>query len=66
MWIFEQKPIRAGPLSTPLENNSLKEVSLVRGGISVKEEVGIRRPVLERAAWQKRHLATVDDTTESF
>lgn len=53
MWIFEQKPIGAGPLSTPLENNSLKEVSVVWGGISVKEEVGIRRPVLEEQPGRK-------------
>lgn len=53
VWIFEQKPIGAGPLSTPLENNLLKEVSVVRGGISVKEEVGIRRSVLEEQPGRK-------------
>lgn len=40
--------------STLLESNSLKEVSLVWGEISVKEEVGIRRLVLE-LAWHMRH-----------
>lgn len=40
-----------------------KEVSLVPDGISVQEEVGIRKPVLEGAAWKIRHLFTVDDTT---
>lgn len=48
-----------------MENNSLKEVSPVWDGISVKEEVGVRRMVLEGAAWQIRHLLAVNDTTQA-
>lgn len=37
MWIFEEKSIGVGLL----ENNSLKHVSSIQHGISVKEEVGV-------------------------